>query len=369
MRIDADSVAGIAGYLLASVPARYESKLRMHDCSISVFSSSAAIDEALRDYYTPFFSENTDIPGIRIWVFDAPVPEFGVDLSDFPAEPGKEKIKEIFADIPGGRIAQKKETGLAFAFGNGIHLAVGPCLKNINQVINFINTRVIEFNLRGGGLLSHAAGVCRNGIGLAIAGFSGTGKSSLALKLVSRGTDFVSNDRLILLPDDHMICMKGVPKHPRVNPGTILDNPDLAIIFNEKQKNRYRELPAEALWHLNEKHDIRIDKLFPRRRFLLSAPLKGFAILNWKLSESPASIHTVSIDSRQDLLPALMKSSGVFYGGSRSPYWSMPSASSYIKTLSGCDVFEVSGGIDFEAVAEYFSRYLETGVPPTEGFK
>ena len=64
------------------------------------------------------------------------------------------------------------------------HAAVGPCLANDNQIVNFINNRLIEVRLRAGDLLFHAAGVARNGRGLALAGFSGAGKSTLALAIM-----------------------------------------------------------------------------------------------------------------------------------------------------------------------------------------
>src|SRR5205085_11837046 len=44
----------------------------------------------------------------------------------------------------------------------------------------------------------HAAGVCRGGKGLLIAGTSGAGKTTLALALIKEGLEFLGDDMLFL---------------------------------------------------------------------------------------------------------------------------------------------------------------------------
>ena len=83
-------------------------------------------------------------------------------------------------------------------FGGGRNLAIGPCLENSNQVINFVNNRFIEWSVRRGSLLCHAAAVSQGERGISFAGFSGMGKSTLALKTMGQGLSFVSNDRLLI---------------------------------------------------------------------------------------------------------------------------------------------------------------------------
>ena len=66
-----------------------------------------------------------------------------------------------------------------------------------------------------------------------MAGFSGAGKSTLALHVMSLGATFVSNDRVMVAEtpanDSGAPMMYGVAKHPRINPGTAMNNPDLAV--------------------------------------------------------------------------------------------------------------------------------------------
>jgi hypothetical protein len=62
-----------------------------------------------------------------------------------------------------------------------------------------------------------------------------------------------------------------------------------------------------------------------------------------------------------------MKSVGVFYRpetGSSVPDFS---SSAYIETLRSCPVFELSGGVDFDAATEACAEFLRTGEMPGDG--
>ena len=70
-------------------------------------------------------------------------------------------------------------------------------------------------------LREFAEEVARRGIG--IAARAGAGKSTLALHLLSSGLSFVSNDRLLIKAGASGPELAGIPKMPRVNPGTLLN--------------------------------------------------------------------------------------------------------------------------------------------------
>jgi len=361
MRINEQSIARAAANIRQTYPAPYELKIQLDTLVFAISASRETIADQLKTYFAAFLTAPDTRADIRISVHETPEPQIGRPLADYQPEPGKSKIKERFVELSDGRIVQKSQTGLVFLFGAGVHLAMGACLKNLNQVVNFINNRFIELKLNNGGLLGHAAGVARQNTGLALAGYSGTGKSSLALKLLSRGADFISNDRLILMKAENGTRMVGVPKHPRVNPGTLLNNEDLAGILSTTDQARYRRLPHETLWHLDEKYDVRIEDVFKNSRFLSSAPMKGLVILNWRRTDAPMTIEAIDPGKRKDLLPALIKAPGIFYYPDGQSPETPPPASAYIHKLSGCDVFEISGGIDFERAADFFIDYLQSG--------
>lgn len=350
------TLAGLIDLVSAGVATPYQVCLSMGDCRFMVMTNSEKLARELDTYFAPFLNSREDAD-IFITALQTQVPDLGLSFEVKEPDPGKTKIKEEWADVPGGRVIRKRLTGLHFFFGNGENLAAGDCEANPNQVVNFINNRFIERKLNEGCLLAHAAGVavCENG--MAMAGFSGMGKSTLALHLVSRGVTFVSNDRLMVRPGSPNPVMFGVAKHPRINPGTALHNPDLKDIIAPEDKIRFESLPPEELWSLEHKYDALIDRFFGPDRFILHCPMRYLVLLNWRRDGSAMRMAEIDIRQRHDLLAAFMKDTGLFFE-SRNSY--APSADDYAEALAGCRVFEISGGVDFDQAASHCLRLLET---------
>jgi len=259
---------------------------------------------------------------------------------------------------------RKRITGMHFIFGEGENVAVGPCLENSNQVINFINNRFIEWKLNQGGLLGHAAGVVHNGRGLSLAGFSGAGKSTLALHLMSKGTTFISNDRVMIEENGSGLTMFGVAKQPRINPGTALNNPDLDCIVEPGLREQFLAMPAEELWQLEHKYDALIDECYGPGRFNLRAPMHALVILNWKRDGGAMKVAMVDPKERHDLLPAFMKGTGLFYLPEDRDWDGDPGVEPYADMLSKAKLIEISGGINFDGAADICLYYMETGSLP-----
>ncbi len=342
-------------------PAVHGLGLRFGDCRIRVSADSVEVADALRNYFRAFVDQENIPPDIEITVHEADPPEFAGPFIIKEPDPGKTKIKEEFIDFSDGRAVRKRLTGMVFLFGGRKHLAVGPCLKNINQIVNFINNRYIEQVLCRGALLGHAAGVLRNGRGMALAGFSGAGKSTLALDIMAHDAAFVSNDRVMIQPRGKLPVMRGVAKQPRINPGTALNNPTLTGIMSQEDRDRFSGLAEKDLWAVEHKYDAAIEDCFGSGRFTLRAPMHALAILNWRHGGGALKAQFVDPNKRRDLLTAFIKSTGLFFLPPADCRMPDPSPENYIRYLSPCDVIEFSGGIDFDQAARICVSYLETG--------
>jgi len=356
----------IADMLGAGIKAGHELYLDLGDCRICVRSNSQALVRELDGYFGTFVAAAGPVD-LSITALEAPSPSIPLDLTTKEPDAGKSKIKEEYTDLPGGRLVRKVLTGMVFLFGQGVNLAVGPCEANANQVVNFVNNRYIEHKLNQDCLLGHCAAVAHltaDGSGgrmrgLALAGFSGAGKSTLAMHVMSRGALFVSNDRLLVRENGVGLNMFGVAKLPRINPGTALNNPHLAGVVPPEDRERFQDLEGEELWNLEHKYDVFLDKCFGEGRFVLSAPMHGLVVLNWRREEGETSIRFVKAAERPDLLPAFMKAAGLFYHpAANGSQWTEPGPERYTALLSRCDLVEISGGVDFERAADFCMEYL-----------
>ncbi len=376
-------MSALAEMLGGGAPAPHSLFLDLGDCRMEVRSNSAALLQALDAYFGGFVAASGPAQ-VAVTALEGPAPNVPLELAVKEPDPGKAKVKEEFADLPGGRLVRKALTGMVFLFGKELNLAMGPCLANANQVVNFINNRYIEHKLRQGCLLGHAAAVAHLMAdpaggrlrGLALCGFSGAGKSTLAMHVMSRGALFVSNDRLLVQPGQAPghgngrpaaqgaagLRMFGIPKLPRINPGTALNNPHLAAVVPEEDRERFSDLPADELWELEHKYDVFLDACFGEGRFVLQAPMHGLVVLNWRRGGGETSIRFVDAAERPDLLPAFMKAAGLFalpMNGDAA--WRDPDQSTYAELLSRCDLVEVSGGVDFGRAADFCIEYLVHG--------
>lgn len=336
-------------------PATEELFLTMGDCCFCVRTNSQPLAKELRAYFAPFLCAPSPAD-ITVTALQTPEQDLGLAYEVKQPDPGKTKIKEEWVDIPGGRVIHKRLTGMVFVFGDGENLAVGDCEANPNQVVNFVNNRFIERKLGEECLLAHAAGVAVGEAGMAMAGFSGMGKSTLALHLVSKGVTFVSNDRLMVKAGRPWPSMFGVAKHPRINPGTALHNPDLQGIITPEDRERFLSMPKEELWTLEHKFDALIDQLYGPDRFILHSPMRFLVLLNWRRDIAPTRFEEIDVRQRHDLLAAFMKDAGLFFRPTRNH---APTVDEYATALEGCRVFEISGGVDFDFAAAGCLRLLE----------
>ncbi|MBK9127160.1 MAG: HprK-related kinase B [Phycisphaerales bacterium] len=349
--------ASWAERLLAAHPPREALALTVAGHTIEVRTNAPPLLDLLRDYFRDFPAATTS-PDVEVVALECPPPAYEFDFTPYPPGPGKTRIKDEYADFPDGRVVRKRLTQMSFFFGGRHNLAVGPCLANSNQVVNFVNNRFIQWHLDRDWLLCHAAGVASSGRGLLLAGLPGRGKSTLALHLLSRGLDFVSNDRLLIKRAGDGVAMRGVAKLPRVNPGTILNNPQLLAMLGEEQRRRYLALEADALWNLEEKYDADVSRCFGPGRFPAQADLSAVVILAWERGAGGTRFGRVDLATREDLLAALIKPPGAHYyvpPGRSAPDLSVQA---YLTCLAGCPVYAVEGGLDFALASAECERLV-----------
>ncbi|HHT00935.1 MAG TPA: HprK-related kinase B, partial [Thiomicrospira sp.] len=177
-----------------------------------------------------------------------------------------------------------------------IPLALGKAQANSSQIINFILTQYLNQHLRQNWQLGHCSGMQLNQKGLAFAGLSGGGKSTLMLHLLNQAEHFISNDRLLLKRQNSRLIMRGIPKQPRINPGTIVHNPRLHTLMTDQERHEYLALPTETLRAIEKKYDAPVHHLYHENCYLSESPVDALFILNWQSnSDEPTLVSQVTL--------------------------------------------------------------------------
>ncbi|KXF81872.1 HprK-related kinase B [Enterovibrio coralii] len=332
--------------------------LALPDLTITVKTNSSTLLAELQTYFANWVTAETCKNNIDILAIESPEPELPITWQDWQREPGKEGRKDAWFDLQGGRLIRKVRTGMVFLQSQGTRIAAGPCEANPNQVINFINNQYMTALQQGDWLICHAAALTNGEQAIAFAGFSGGGKSTSMLHLLSEpGLAFLSNDRLFLKAGKGQVIARGVPKLPRINPGTIVNNSHLFSLLTDDAHNHYLSMDKDALWQLEEKYDTDIEACFGKNKISNQGSLSHFIVLKWSHKDtSPTRIERVKIADKLELLDAIMKPSGPFYqrkDGSFLTDVEKPNPELYLNLLQDIEVIEVSGGVDFKALSAF----------------
>ncbi len=333
-----------------------EITLSFHGRNYRILSNEAVLITVLKTYFNEWVSTNSDHPVATITAWQSEIPDFGLDYQQYRESPTK-RIKEAFADADGYRIVKKIKTGVHFVIGASEWFAFGPLTTFPNQLINFVNAIFMEVNLRDNAYLFHAAGVAQNQHGIVIAAQSGKGKSTTSLLLMNKGLDFVSNDRIILQKKENKYTMIGVPKHPRVNPGTLLNNPKIKPLL--KAPERFANKTQEEIWNWEEKYDVVIPEIYGASKFSLAAETKALLIIDWGEEETELRLEKLDLHTRPDLLAAIMKKPSLMTPAIHSQKKDL-SEHDYLAFLNDLPVYQLRGKKDPEkGVALIMKKFFE----------
>jgi len=330
--------------------------------TMRIRSNQLPIIEQLAAYFAHVKPGSAE-PDVEILAIEREVVDSKLDFIDWAREPGKTGRKDAYFDIPGARVVLKVRTGMLFLQSETALIATGPCLQYDNQVINYINSQYMNWLQHNGWLICHASGLEINGHGVGMAGLSGGGKSTLMLNLLENNhVNYLTNDRLFIRRDNGGVLARGIPKLPRINPGTIVHNPRLHGLISSERREELLRLPPEELWVLEEKYDVHVEQVYGSLRVSTEADLKAFVILNWQRdSAQPTQVMPVDIGQRRELLAALMKSPGPFYQYTDGSFHSDSAEfdeQAYLDALHGVTIYEVTGRIDFAEAENQLGHLL-----------
>jgi len=345
----------------AKAACTYALPLTFNGLTLRVLADHPAILDHLEVYYAgltasgllPKEVHTIDQPELPVWLLDQ---QADINCREWtPVKRAKTSalgLKEAYVDTPQGRWIHKVRTGMVLFQSLTAPVAVGELNKHPSQVINFINNQFLNHHQRDGYLLGHASAFDIDGNVTAIAASSGGGKSTLMLKaLEAAKARFLSNDRILFKPENGQVSVRGVAKHPRVNPGTLINSERLFDILPADERARFTSMPKRQLWDIEQKYDVLIPNAYGEGKTALSGTLKQLILLDWALdSTAPTELSGVDIAKKPQALEGLRKSPGPFFqrADGSFPAEQAKSADVYAEHLEGVDVLRLTGAIDFE---------------------
>ncbi|MCA9658639.1 MAG: HprK-related kinase B [Myxococcales bacterium] len=360
--MDADAptpCAALTRQLLAAAPPNERLLLDLPACRVRIRGNDPGVMSALRAYYREHaLASASGDADLEILALAGPTPAlpWPLELRDRTNRPQHEGYR----DLADGRVVHKLRTGVVLIMSAAAEVVCGPLADHVDQVINFIHHRVMTRWIAGGGRLTHAAGIARGDRGLVLCGVPGAGKSTLALEVMTRDPEvaFITNDRAVVTADEGGPRLCGIPKHPRVNPGTILHNAALTPLLSADERARYLALDGAALRDHEDKRDAVIDRLFGPGRVRLEAAAAAVAVLCWRPDADEAmTIEAVDFAARPDLQRVLHKRLRLYFWPQPTPADDEAMAA-LVDRLSGVPVYELRGRVDFAAAAAWASELL-----------
>jgi HprK-related kinase B len=328
---------------LRSLKAPYVIHMRVSGYPVRVAVNDRRLEKVVRRYFEPFLSP-ASAGAIRVTgVLGEPC----LDRSALKVvrQPGK-RPKIAYYDHDGARVILKKRSGVVHYLWRDRAYAIGDLVRHPQQLFNLVGLAFGSALRRKGHLALHASGVARGGAGIAFAGPSGSGKSTLALALMEFGCDYVSNDRVFIGEGADGVELTGVPKWPRVNPGTLLASDRLRSLMTLDEIAKYRTLSRAELWGVEDKHDVPIESVYGRGRLALRAGLEALYVLAWKNGGGPPAVRPVAPDGRAEALLPFIKTEA--YDPPSQP----AAASARLSVLlQDVPVYRVSGGADIPWLA------------------
>ena len=318
--------------------------------TLNVHTNDGRVASGLARYFSSFRAPEPPREALPIFVLQgAPIYD-PLRLQDVARRDAGRSVKEAFYDVPGGRIVVKRRTGIAIYVAEPEHYLVGDVLRNLNQAANIVSTVFAKAMLRRGYVMLHASAALGEEGGVAFAAQSGAGKSTMALALVEEGYRFVTNDRLLVRPDHGRVEMVGLPRIPRVNPGTLLRLSRLTGLLPQEARRRYESLSPDALWSTEEKRDVEVDRIFGPGTFQLTGRLRIIYVLAWRPGEAGWEVRPLDPAARRGALRGMVKHVGV-----QDPHPPSPAAQEGIldAIAGGILAYEVTGQPDVSALRAF----------------
>jgi HprK-related kinase B len=335
-----------------------ELSLRFVDVTLRIRTNDAEVWTSLSQCFKPYVTTEDLTPTTVVTLLQGHANAAG-EFTDFVR--ASKRSKDAIQEVEDGRLILKRRTGTIVGLWPGRAVAIGDLRANLKQATNIINACHARIFRERGYRLLHASGVSRGGRGVLLSGVSGAGKSTSALHLVEAGFQLLSNDRVLARPDAAGVDVRGYPKAPFVNPGTLLHHPRLVSLLEPETRQALSTLPTRELWQfkLDHKRAVDVDALYGPGTVCLQARAELLVLLTWRPDGTGFGVRQLDAESTLAHWPIYYKDLGFYdQGRTASGTPTAEDLAAYRELMGQWTVLELSGRPDFPALVDVVSDFL-----------
>lgn len=205
-------------------------------------------------------------------------------LLDQPREKGPAK-QSFYTLSTGTLVVYRKRSDIVYYLKKKRYYAVGDLQSRMGELHNLVSFAYTQTLRSLGYIALHASAMSINGRGIGFAGTGGMGKTTAALTFLEMGFDYITNDRLLVkssVVESGEVVVSGVPKWPRVNPGSLLTLPKLRTLVEKSKRKKYKKMSWDTLWAVEDKHDVHVPEIYGIKKLTMYATLDTLCIFTWK---------------------------------------------------------------------------------------
>ena len=339
--------------ILESYTPEYEVPLSFLEVPFTIRTNSEALARKLKAYFSSWDCKPRGETG---HIIHAVIGEGIVNndkLVDVIRRPGK-RVKEAYYNASDGMVILKKRTGVVVYLNDNERYVVGRLVENFNQLVNQIDEIFVQHYLFNDYVLLHASAVKNaSGQALVFCSESGTGKSTVAVALLEKGFTFLSNDRVLVKRQAGEVDVIGVPKKPRVNPGTILAIPSLHVMLPEADRQRYAAMNRHELWELERKYDVEVEAIFGKGTLGLRGKAAALYLLGWQRDGSGLNTEPLPGEEAFTLLQPNVLNPNTVY---KKEHDKKQLDQLVRQVLGKTPSFRVSGGVNIRGLSDLLSE-------------
>jgi HprK-related kinase B len=326
----------------------------IHDVPFAVYSNDAAVlghvARLVQRYRTEAPTDAPDTRQVLIAVQGTPTVEHD-RLIDVPRRSGAHKTARIaMADSDEGRVIFRRETGVLTAIQPDTWTITGDLRAYPGEVTRVLDAMLSLALVERGYLTLKGSALARDGRGVALVGGPDTARRALAVTLVGRGFQWVTEDLLLVRVAAGHVEMRGLPGLLRLGPAAMLAHPTLRAMLTEEERARYAGQTWRDLREIEARYNIDTVDAFGPAGIAAGGALRMIVALRWRggETEGPPTIAPLARADAYEALADATRSFGLYDLAGSVP----PNFHRLQRIAETVAMHTVTGPVDLQAVAD-----------------